>query len=145
MIERKKRKDFFLFIISLIILILGIIWGITFFLGVSFCIVSCQLTILGLGPPALLIFLGICTLINNSRMKGLLFLITGLIITGVGSYFTGFLLLNPKILKSKSGAINWTIFLIIIGILIVAYGIKQIIKKINPPMVIPPKMVNFSN
>ncbi|KKN10291.1 hypothetical protein LCGC14_1038070 [marine sediment metagenome] len=145
MIERKKRKDFFLFIISLILLILGIIWGITFFLGIGFCIGSCYLTVVFFGPPALLIFLGICSLINNPRMKGLLFLITGSIITGVALYFTRFLLLNPKLLKSGSEFINLTIFPTIIGILIIAWGIRQIIKKINPPVVTPPKMVNFSN
>ena len=132
MIEREKRKDFFLFIISLIILILGIIWGIAFFLGVRFfCIVSCESTVLFLGPPALLIFLGICSLINNPRMKGLLLLITGSPITGVGLYFTIYLLSNPIILKSKSGAIFWTIIPIIIGILIIVYGIRQISKKIK--------------
>lgn len=135
MIEWEKRKDFFLSIISSIILILGIIWGIAFFLGVSVCIVSCVFTILFLGLPALLIFLGICSLINNPRMKGLLILITGSPLIGVGLYFTIFLLSNPIILKSKSGAIYWTIFLMIIGILIIAYGIRQIGKKINRNLV----------
>jgi len=70
-------------------------------------------------------------------MKGLLFLITGSIITGVGLYFTRYLLLNIRILKlsGKSSYVYWTNILTIIGILILAYGIRQIVKKINRNLV----------
>ncbi|MHA2010205.1 MAG: hypothetical protein ACXABO_21390 [Promethearchaeota archaeon] len=136
MMEREKKKDFYLFFICLIILILGIIWGITYLLGVTFfCVVSCELTILFLGPVVLMIFLGICFLINNHRMKGLLLVITGSPLTGAGLYFTIFLLSNEKILRSKSGAINLTIIPIIIGIVMIVYGIRLMMMRVKHNLV----------
>ncbi|KKN35105.1 hypothetical protein LCGC14_0787050 [marine sediment metagenome] len=67
----------------------------------------------------------------NPRIKGLFLLIIGLFLTGVGLYFTRYLLLNIDMLKSKSDSIYWTNILTIIGILIIAYGIRQIVKKMN--------------
>ncbi len=146
--EKGKGMGLVLVIIGLILLILAIIWYIALLLNVGFCLVSCDIQILFSGALGLLfIIIGIYTLLPNPRMKGLLLLIIGSFLTGLGLYFTRYLLLNFRILRlsGKSIFVYWTIILTIIGILIIAYGIRQIIKKINPPMVTPPKMVNFSN
>ncbi|KKL85628.1 hypothetical protein LCGC14_1952810 [marine sediment metagenome] len=88
--------------------------------------------ILFLGALGLLyITLRFYSLLPNPRMKGLFLLIIGSVLTSVGLYFTRHLLLNPIIIRSKSYSIYWTNILTIIGLLIIAYGIRQIVKKMN--------------
>jgi len=134
---KENRMGLVKVIIGLILLILAIIWYIALLLDVRICIFSSDILILFLGALGLLfIIIGIHSLLPTPPMKGLLLLIIGLLLTGVGLYFTRYLLLNPKILKSKSDSIYWTNILTIIGILIMTYGIIQIGKKINRKLVL---------
>ena len=136
MIGKEKRMGLFLIISGLIILSFPIIWYISWILNVRFFIFGIDILMLGLGALGLLVFfVGIYSLLPNPRMKGLLFLIIGSFLTGVGLYFTRYLLLNIDIIKSKSSSIYWTHILTIIGILIIIYGIIQIDKKINRNLV----------
>ena len=126
--EKENRSGSVLVISGLIMLSIPIIWYISLILNVRFYIFGNEFLMLGFGALGLLVtFFGIYSLLSNPRMKGLLILITGSPLTGVGLYFTIYLFSNPIILKSKSGAIYWTIFLAIIGILVILYGIMRII------------------
>ncbi len=126
--EKENRSGSVLVISGLIMLSIPIIWYISLILNVRFYIFGNEFLMLGLGVLGLLvIFVGIYSLISNPRMKGLFLLILGSIFTAGGLFFTIYLLSNINILKSKSGAIYWTIFLTIVGIIVILYGIMRII------------------
>jgi hypothetical protein len=74
-------------------------------------------------------------LISNPRNKGLLLLIIGSLITGVGSYYTINIFLNLEIFKSEPQIIVYVVIPIIIGIIIVIFGIKLIWMEINHNLV----------
>ena len=134
MVQKENRMGLVQVIIGLVLLILAIIWYIALFIDVKFCIFSCDILILFLGALGLLfIIIGIHSLLPTPPMKGLLLLIIGSILTGVGLYFTRYLLLNFRILKlsGKSSYVYWTNILTIIGILILTYGIIEIKRKIS--------------
>jgi len=134
MVQKENRMGLVQVIIGLVLLILAIIWYIALFIDVKFCIFSCDILILFLGALGLLfIIIGIHSLLPTPPMKGLLLLIIGSILTGVGLYFTRYLLLNFRILKlsGKSSYVYWTNILTIIGILILTYGIIEIKRKVS--------------
>ena len=123
MIQKENRMGLVQVITGLILLIIAFIW----YIALLFDILILFLGALGL----LFIIIGIHSLLPTPPMKGLLLLIIGSILTGIGLYFTRYLLLNPKILKSKSSSIYWTRIMTIIGILIMIYGIIQIRRKVS--------------
>ena len=128
MIEKENRRGLVRVFSGLIILSFPIIWYISLVLNVRFYIFGLEFLMLGFGALGLLlIFIGIYSLLSNPRMKGLFLMILGSIFTSVGLYFTIYILSNPIILKSKSYAIYWTITPIIIGVIVILYGIMRII------------------
>lgn len=136
MLEKENRRGLVLVITGLILLSFSIILYISLILNVRFFIFGIEFLMLGSGALGLLVFfVGIYSLRNTPRMKGLLILMIGLFLTGGGLYFTRYLLLNPNFIISKSSSIYWTIILTIIGILIIEYGIIQIGKKRNRNLV----------
>ena len=136
MIEKEKRMGLVLVITGLIISIPAITRIIEWYINLGLSTSSWGILLIPSGALGLLlIIVGIYSLLSNPRMKGLLLLIIGSFLTGVGLYFTRYLLLNPKIIKSKSSSIYWTNILTIIGILINAYGIIRIRKKLDLELV----------
>ncbi len=134
MVQKENRIGLIQVIIGLVLLILAIIWYMALFIDIGFCIFSCDILILFLGALGLLfIIIGIHSLLPTPLMKGLLILIIGSLLTGVGLFFTRYLLLNFRILKlsGKSIFVYWTIILTIIGILILTYGIIEIKRKVS--------------
>ena len=130
--QKENRTGLVEVIIGLVLLILTIIWYIALFIDVRFCIFSCDILILFLGALGLLfIIIGLHSLLPTPLMKGLLLLIIGSLLTGVGLFFTRYLLLNFRILilSGKSIFVYWTISMTIIGTLIMTYGIIEIRRK----------------
>jgi hypothetical protein len=78
-----------------------------------------------------LFFIGVYTLLNNTRNKGLLLLILGSVLTSVGSYYTLNIFLNFEIFKFEPQIIVYVVIPIIIGILIILFGIKLVRMKIS--------------
>jgi len=131
-LDKEKKIGLILFIAGLIILISTIIWVIIWSLDIGIYGLDIVYSIIYFSPFGLFVFfIGIYTLLSNPRRKGLLLLIIGSLLTGVGSYYTIGLLLNFKIIETEPELIVITIIPIIIGIIIIIFGIKLIRKKIN--------------
>ena len=135
-LEKKKRSGLILFIIGTIILISAIIYAI-------FRSLDLGIYVLAMGYPIIysiafglfLFFIGIYSLLSNPRNKGLLLLIIGSLLTIVGSYYTINIILNFEIFKFEPQIIVYVIIPIIIGIIIVIFGIKLVRMEINHNLV----------
>ncbi len=135
-LEKEKRSGLILFIIGTIILISAIIWAI-------FRSLDLGIYVLAMGYPTIyfiafglfLFIIGIYTLLSNPRNKGLLLLIIGSLLTSVGSYYTINIFLNFEIFKSEPQIIVYVIIPIIIGIIIILFGIKLVRMEINHNLV----------
>ncbi len=134
--EKKKRNGLILLIIGTIILISAIIWAIVLSLDLGIYVLAMGYPIIySIAFGLFLFFIGIYTLFNNPRNKGLLVLIIGSLLTSVGSYYTINIFLNFEIFKSEPQIIVYVIIPIIIGIIIVIFGIKLIKMEINHNLV----------
>jgi len=135
-LEKKKRSGLILFIIGTIILISAIIWAIIWSLDLGIYVLAMGYPIIySIAFGLFLFFIGIYSLLSNPRNKGLLLLIIGSLITGVGSYYTINIFLNLEIFKSEPQIIVYVVIPIIIGIIIVIFGIKLIWMEINHNLV----------
>ena len=131
-LEKKKRNGLILFIIGTIILIFAIIWAIVWSLDLGIYVLAMGYPIIySIAFGLFLFFIGIYTLLSNPRNKGLLILIIGSLLTSVGSYYTINIFLNFEIFKFEPQIIAYVVIPIIIGILIILFGIKLVRMKIN--------------
>ena len=135
-LEKEKRSGWILFIIGTIILISAIIWAIIWSLDIGIYVLAMGYPIIYSIAFGLFLFLiGIYTLLSNPRNKGLLLLIIGSLLTSVGSYYTINIFLNFEIFKSEPQIIVYVVIPIIIGIIIVIFGIKLVRMEINHNLV----------
>ena len=135
-LEKEKRSGLILFIIGTIILISAIIWAIVWSLDLGIYVLAMGYPIIySIAFGLFLFFIGIYTLLSNPRNKGLLLLIIGSLLTIVGSYYTINIFLNFEIFKSEPQIIVYVIIPIIMGIIIVIFGIKLIKMEINHNLV----------
>jgi len=135
-LEKEKRSGLILFIIGIIILISAIIWAIIWSFDIGIYVLAMGYPIIYSIAFGLFLFLiGIYTLLSNPRNKGLLLLIIGSLLTSVGSYYTINIFLNFEIFKSEPQIIVYVVIPIIIGIIIVIFGIKLIKMEINHNLV----------
>ena len=135
-LEKEKRSGLILFIIGTIILISAIIWAIVWSLDIGIYVLAMGYPIIySIAFGLFLFFIGIYTLLSNPRNKGLLLLIIGSLLTIVGSYYTINIFLNFEIFKSEPQIIVYVIIPIIMGIIIVIFGIKLIKMEINHNLV----------
>lgn len=135
-LEKKKRSGLILFIIGTIILISAIIWAIIWSLDLGIYVLAMGYPIIySIAFGLFLFFIGIYSLLSNPRNKGLLLLIIGSLITGVGSYYTINIFLNFEIFKSEPLVIVYVVIPIIIGIIIILFGIKLVRMEINHNLV----------
>ena len=130
--EKKKRNGLILFIIGTIILISAITWAIVWSLDLGIYVLAMGYPIIySIAFGLFLFFIGIYTLLSNPRNKGLLLLIIGSLLTIVGSYYTINIFLNFEIFKFEPQIIVYVVIPIIIGILIILFGIKLVRMKIS--------------
>ena len=135
-LEKKKRSGLILFIIGTIVLIFAFLWAIVWSLDLGIYVLAMGYPIIySIAFGLFLFFIGIYTLLSNPRNKGLLVLIIGSLLTIVGSYYTINIFLNFEIFKSEPQIIVYVIIPIIIGIIIVIFGIKLIKMEINHNLV----------
>jgi len=135
-LEKKKRCGLILFIIGTTILISAIIWAIIWSSDLGIYVLAMGYPIIySIAFGLFLFFIGIYTLLNNPRNKGLLLLIIGSLLTIVGSYYTINVFLNFEIFKSEPLIIVYVVIPIIIGIIIVIFGIKIVRMEINHNLV----------
>ena len=135
-LEKEKRSGLILFIIGIIILISAIIWAIIWSFDIGIYVLAMGYPIIYSIAFGLFLFLiGIYTLLSNPRNKGLLLLIIGSLLTSVGSYYTINIFLNFEIFKSEPQIIVYVVIPIIIGIIIVIFGIKLVRMEINHNLV----------
>lgn len=135
-LEKKKRSGLIIFIIGTIILISAIIWAIVWSLDLGIYVLAMGYPIIySIAFGLFLFFIGIYTLLSNPRNKGLLLLIIGSLLTIVGSYYTINIFLNFEIFKFEPLIIVYIVIPIIIGIIIVIFGIKLIRMEINHNLV----------
>ena len=131
-LEKEKRSGLIIFIIGTIILISAIIWAIVRSLDLGIYVLAMGYPIIySIAFGLFLFFIGVYTLLSNPRNKGLLLLIIGSLLTIVGSYYTINVFLNFEIFKFEPQIIVYVIIPIIIGIMIVIFGIKLIRMEIN--------------
>ena len=135
-LEKEKRSGLILFIIGTIILISAIIWAIVWSLDIGIYVLAMGYPIIySIAFGLFLFFIGVYTLLSNPRNKGLLLLIIGSLLTIVGSYYTINIFLNFEIFKFEPQIIVYVIIPIIMGIIIVIFGIKLIKMEINHNLV----------
>jgi len=135
-LEKEKRKGLILFIIGTIILISAIIWAIVGSLDLGIYVLAMGYPIIySIAFGLFLFFIGIYTLLSIPRNKGLLLLIIGSLLTSVGSYYTINVFLNFEIFKFEPQIIVYVVIPIIIGIIIILFGIKLVRKEINHNLV----------
>ena len=131
-LEKEKRSGLIIFIIGTIILISAIIWAIVRSLDLGIYVLAMGYpTIYFIAFGLFLFFIGIYTLLSNPRNKGLLLLIIGSLLTSVGSYYTINIFLNFEIFKFEPQIIVYVVISIIIGIIIILFGIKLVRMEIN--------------
>ena len=135
-LEKEKRSRLILFIIGTIILISAIIWAIIWSFDIGIYVLAMGYPIIYSIAFGLFLFLiGIYTLLSNPRNKGLLLLIIGSLLTSVGSYYTINVFLNFEIFKFEPEIIVYIVIPIIIGIIIIVFGIKLVRMEINHNLV----------
>ena len=131
-LEKKKRSGLILFIIGTIILIFAFLWAIVWSLDLGIYVLAMGYPIIySIAFGLFLFFIGVYTLLSNPRNKGLLLLILGSVLTSVGSYYTLNIFLNFEIFKFEPQIIVYVVIPIIIGIIIILFGIKLVRMKIN--------------
>ena len=131
-LEKEKRSGLILFITGLIILLSTIVWAIVWSLDLGIYVLAMGYPVIYFGVFWLFVFfVGIYTLFSSPRTKGLLLFIIGSLLTGGGLYYTINILLNWEILKFEPLIIIDVIIPIIIGIIIIIFGIKLIRMKTN--------------
>ncbi|MBA7479033.1 hypothetical protein ES705_04905 [subsurface metagenome] len=124
-LEKEKRSGLILFIIGTIILISAIIWAIIRSLDIGIYVLAMGYPIIySIAFGLFLLIIGIYTLLSNPRNKGLLLLIIGSLLTSVGSYYTINVFLNFEIFKFEPQIIVYVVISIIIGIIIILFGIN---------------------
>ena len=135
-LEKEKRSGLILFIIGTIILISAIIWAIIRSLDIGIYVLAMGYPIIySIAFGLFLLIIGIYTLLSNPRNKGLLLLIIGSLLTSVGSYYTINVFLNFEIFKFEPQIIVYVVIPIIIGIIIILFGIKLVRMEINHNLV----------
>jgi hypothetical protein len=131
-LEKKKRSGLILFIIGTIILIFSFLWAIIWSLDLGIYVLAMGYPIIySIAFGLFIFFIGVYTLLSNPRNKGLLVLIIGSLLTSVGSYYTINVFLNFEIFKFEPQIIVYVVIPIIIGILIILFGIKLVRMKIS--------------
>jgi len=131
-LEKKKRSGLILFIIGTIILIFSFLWAIVWSLDLGIYVLAMGYPIIySIAFGLFLFFIGVYTLLSNPRNKGLLLLILGSVLTSVGSYYTLNIILNFEIFKFEPQIIVYVVIPIIIGIIIILFGIKLVRMKIS--------------
>ena len=131
-LEKKKRSGLILFIIGTIILIFSFLWAIVWSLDLGIHVLAMGYPIIySIAFGLFIFFIGVYTLLNNPRNKGLLLLILGSVLTSVGSYYTLNIILNFEIFKFEPQIIVYVVIPIIIGIIIILFGIKLVRMKIS--------------